>query len=164
VSPKNSGIFTLCNPFFFSFFQVIFEAQKGLGYLGDIAIDQITFTREKCILVPSSASPNASANSLIGEQKRFRNSVSMLCSIFNSGFDYLRNLKNLIGCFFNQSEQRGCHFSVVWLQIKISRHWFVLIRLTLAFCDVSIEIIRNCLCYWKSDWFKTVVSNHRTLF
>ena len=41
------------------FVQVIFEAKKGFGYYGDIAIDQISFTRKECRLTPSQAYPNS---------------------------------------------------------------------------------------------------------
>ena len=44
----------------YCFIQITFEAIKGFGYLGDIAIDQIAFSPEKCSLVPSFASPNSS--------------------------------------------------------------------------------------------------------
>jgi len=92
VSPKIEELLLYVTVFFF---QVIFEAQKGLGYLGDIAIDQITFTRERCILVPSSASPNMSANSGVGKRKKLQKklNVLMLCSSLNSMLNFQRNFK-----------------------------------------------------------------------
>ncbi|PFX18451.1 Fibroleukin, partial [Stylophora pistillata] len=48
-------------------YQVVFEAVRGPGYLGDIALDQIAFTRESCVFSPSSAMPHNSHRSGVGQ-------------------------------------------------------------------------------------------------
>ena len=40
--------------------QLIFEAIVGDGYLGDIAIDEVTLSTSVCTLVPSHANPDVS--------------------------------------------------------------------------------------------------------
>lgn len=38
-------------------FQVLFEAVRGNGYHGDIALDDITFVPQNCIIIPPNAKP-----------------------------------------------------------------------------------------------------------
>jgi hypothetical protein len=45
----------------YTMLQVMFEAVRGNGYRGDIALDDITFVTQSCTLTPANASPSLAA-------------------------------------------------------------------------------------------------------